>query len=420
MPVDQDTLQQLVFEAASKSSLVKVATDEIVARTEAMRQDQLMIADKLEHSADNNALIDYSGDRLRTRALDYVEFELRNYALFDGIAARAEVPVLPQIRSHRMRLMLGVFQNELLHSPEADNLISQLAHGKFHTDDSFEDRIPLLRTGSYWGSNAGVLQSTRLLATRFAFSGEDITNYYPTSVAHAALCDPLFKPTFDLLSQSKSQFLVRLRGNNPQDTLDCFGFVHGGYAFGGSRGEVELPLVTDAPKQFLPDDCSSIVNKWLDRSGITCNRRLSSTLTTAAMLYHWRSRRETSQQSVFVDPATYTPAVSRLYSSLTAVEPNQNRSCVSGDIFLQQYFNTTNKIDSAAPTKGHTGVVLGKNIDDPTEALVIECARNMEIENPAAGVYGCAGLGVGIHSTESRETFPDAIRTTMFLRPKRA
>lgn len=65
MPLDQNTIQHIVTQATAKNALVKTAANHIIDRTEAMRNDQKKILEKLVVSSDNDWLKDSSATQLK-------------------------------------------------------------------------------------------------------------------------------------------------------------------------------------------------------------------------------------------------------------------------------------------------------------------------------------------------------------------
>lgn len=331
--------QQLSF-ARQNSKLANNAYTHIYDRTEAMRIDQLEIAQKLGEDYENLTL-DASGAQLQAQLRNFVYQEREYFKLFDISKSMLALPY--QVSFNKMNFILSKVYNEIISDTDATSFI-RLAQGKLEADETF-DHFPVLRTKTYWGSNQGTIENAKLLCMRFAFSEESILDYAESSIAHVTPCINL---TLPIVKNTNSKFFV------PIDGTAGFGFVHGGYAFGGQRGE-------NIKYKFGPEDCSSMVENLLEQtinqSEYTAAKKQFSTLD---LLNAWYGNKNLHNlQSVRQDHVT------------------------AGDIFLLR-----------TATSGHTGIVIDRDPDDKSKVLIFECARDMEIG------LGNAGAGVGSFSAK--------------------
>lgn len=394
--MDQVEIAALVANAAINNPLVAIAAEHVENRIDLMSVDQRIIASKLKIDSDNNILADVSDRDVVARLHAFVNAETQYINAFDSERKIQGVAFPEQISTHKMLLILKYIKKEL--TENSADVIGKFVHGGFEPSESFSDKYPLLSTDSYWGNITSVVGTAMLLGSRFTFSKETIADYYQTSIAHATPCANM--PLSFVNSGSK--FSMRdVSGNT------YFGFIHGGYAFGGQRGE-------PVQYEFGPEDCSSIVAKWLHKAtkGRTDYSRVNQ-FSTSHMLHHWRAM-QTGEFTI--DRNIYTSAIQNEFTaSLPSYSTVENVK--AGDIYLMRTFRNSNgNPDLNHVGSGHTGIVIDYVPGDRTKVLTFETSRDMESHNAEAGVFAPAGFGIAMHDASYEKK--DEVRTvrTMFLR----
>jgi len=395
----------LITASMGENLLVYTAGIHIQERTEAMRNDQLALVEELKVNADNGLLADESGDSLQSRVLKYLKYEIN--VMYDLDRKNKQLHILDQIASNKMHSILSKVQEEFLTGTES--ALASLALGEFKPEPSFDVTWPILRTDSYWGSTRGVVGSAKLISVIFATTTKDIANYAETSIAHVTpeLCLPQF------FIESDSKFYMTTANNIP-----AFGFVHGGYAYGGQRNE-------RVRYKFGPEDCSSMVANWLDTAKKSSDEYQAAThqFSTLHQLYAWRAKQK-QPDGFMIDREVFHKDMEAHFEGLfqEAITADQ---AIGGDVYLRRNFNNVNgDPDHNSVGSGHTGVVIGKDPDDDSRVLIFECARDMESLNTAHEEFGAAGAGVGSFSAQYEEKYHDTrfkmdrTKRTMFLRPR--
>lgn len=399
------TYETLIETAKMHSPLVDVAAKHTACRTNAMRRDQLKLVNSLRSSYEVQTQ-DLSGAALQKQVVNYLETELKNYKEFDVARKQSGAPILPfQVSFHKMSFILEKTHEFFNSEEDGSHAFHNLAQGIFEPEDSFWQKYPMLRTNTYFGSNTATLESAKMLCFRFATSRETIQTYAQTSITHVTPTEHL--PTIFQNSNSKFFTHIKVKGK----LVPGFGFVHGGYAFGGQRRE---------PRQleFGPEDCSSIVHNWLDSSIYRLPYRapVHTQFSTADELRAWRQRGQRGLYFIDKNPAASTWDE---YFKKTIDKPITAKHTQAGDLILIRTAQSDKDFDSHAAGSGHTGVVIGDDPVDASKVLIFECARDMEAENPEKNIWGNAGVGVGSFSKQyHEETLDNKTRRTMFLRPK--
>ena len=396
-----------IEKAMLQHPLAYKAGKHILWRTRAMQRDQRKLASQLQLEYENGQYQDMSGAELQKTAVNYLDRELEHIRLFD-IARRAPdgLPLPPQVSVHKLNIILPKVKAEFASDEDGDAGFHQLVQGVFNPDASFLAKWPVLRTESYWGSNKGTIESAKMLCFKFATSADTIATYAKTSIAHVT-------PTVNLPStfqNSGSKFFTNT--NVSGVWVPSFGFVHGGYAFGGQRGELKH-------FEFGPEDCSSIVHNWLDASVYKMPYNKPAILdqfSTIDQLYAWR---KTQKRGLYFIDRTPEATKWSEYLKTTIQGQISAQKVKPGDIYLlRSALKINGSPDTHAKGSGHTGIVIGNDPDDASRVLVFECARDMEAEDPQKNIWGCAGAGIGSFQKIYEKERDDKIDRTMFLRPK--
>lgn len=391
----------IVKDAIEKNDLVQKTAKHILFRTQNMKAVQHKMAFQLRLAHENGVYEELSGVALQKKVVGYVEDEIKYFSAFNA-EKRTEKPALPfQVDYHRMHVILPAVAASFASEEDGSRAFHDVTQGQFKPDESFDVNWPALRTNSYWGSNKGVIESAKLMCVRFATSSDTIKDYMTTAIGHVTPCPNL--PVSFQSSGSKFYTPIDVKG-----TLQPgFGFVHGGYAFGGQRDEFHQ-------YEFGPEDCSSMLHNVMESSVSKkfYSAAASSQFSTPDMLFAWRRHQKAG--TFHIDKAPWSQYV---YDNTQAVSVE---SLQPGDLFLmRKSAQSDGNPDTHAKGGGHTGVVIGDDPQNRANVLILECARDMERENPKENIWGCAGAGVGSFPKAYEQTQEGNITRTMFLRLKK-
>ncbi len=389
-----------VLTQQSPNGLLATAANHIAERTDLMRQDQQILDHILKNTYNSGAHDDISGAGLQRKITSYVYRELKTFQAFDSYKSGLTNDMPAQIYNHKMSYLLQSVLNDFTAD---EGVVVRLFANDFAPEPSFYAHLPTLRTNTYWGSTRGVMYSAKQICAVFATSSIGCADFVDSSIFHSTPCSAL--PAY--LINSGSKFITQLENKS------VFSFVHSGYAFGGQRQEAQQ-------YQFGPEDCSSILSNWLSQAQTpSFYRSAANQLSTVHQLYWWRAQQT---GHFIIDRLTYNQqieSICNIYYKSAIAQSAQQKWLMPNDVFLLRTFAKANgNPDLNCAGGGHTGIVIDRDPDEPSKVLIFECARDLESENPEAGIWGPAGCGIGSFSANYEQIVDDRIKRTMFLRPR--
>ncbi len=283
---------------SSDNALIQKAGIEILQRCQKIKtaQDGMLLDNKV-HSEINQSTGDYSGDGLSRKIREDLERDYQSLKNFyrelgktnPGTTEQKYQPTDDFDIENPYKLLYSVttykMENVLLKVRElcrSDSIVASIATGSLpsesdgilgYSDNSIQPNlIPILDVAAsssnegnnrlFWGTSKVTYLSAAILSINFSLVGSSngLSLEEPYSpIYHAA---PL--PLNDELSGGLAGYRFFKKGDYTVKRPSALFFVHGGFAFGGSRGtDILYPGMNNSGYlTYRPDDCSSAVARW--------------------------------------------------------------------------------------------------------------------------------------------------------------
>lgn len=339
--------------------LVKAIND-VLSRQESMRIEQNELLKKISANAELKRM-DHSGECLVNEIIKDAKIDLE---LIEKLN--------PNIRAYKKNLhstikfnkMNEVLKGSLAMMETDEDSLQKILDGNLPFGYNNQLALTLnnandkLTQSSFWGTSKSTFTSGALLSTYFTLADKTIQDIYVSSNITHLVDLPV---EFELPNEYRFTFKSLNLENGLQSQK--FGYVHSGYAFGGSRFQNKMYL---SKKINTPEDCSS----WV--ANITGYKHVLSKsyqYTTLDQLYSYRSL--TNKGLVPEEwKMTEEPNMVSRYNAID-VEDLQ-----IGDVIFHRTYKDGSNRDIDSGIGGHSGIIVDKN----TEAgkfVVINANREM-------------------------------------------
>lgn len=237
-------------------------------------------------------------------------------------------------------------------------------------DNTISTLLPILGNTEFWGSSLSTFHTATLLYRLRAITGNSFTQIMPmdSSIFHIA---PLTKGLLSCLDNS----LLQNKNYIFQNGSDLgFGFIHSGFAFGGSRNQewfyskyLTYPKDDIESAKYFPHDCSS----WI---ASIFKQKYSSSTDDLLCTY-----RILSKSTDFVPVGWDEQELAKeLLDRFIPVDPFKER-LQSQDIYVYRTFSPKYPEQTSLGATGHVGLIFSSPTNNKLES--IEFSRSMpEVE----------------------------------------
>lgn len=362
------------------------------ARQRKMQEEQNLLLKKNKEAQQE---ADLSGAALKTKYDKKIQHDMESIVQFNRILGplqtkEGEFP----IKTNKIKLILDGIDSLPL-SKDGDIVVN------YNNTISASYTLPSLGSNEFWGSSLSTYYTTSLLYRLSAITDTKVSEILPlnSSVYHIA---PLTQSILNLLAE---QSVIEESYIFQQGKYLGFGFPHGAYAFGGSRGQAKFypkifsetlhyePLISISASinKFFAEDCSS----WIMGDEVFQQKHIPS---TADFLCAYR----TLTNSTDFVPKSWSneSGAQELLQNFIPVDPVMER-VQPGDMYFYRSSATTSDLGKS----GHVGLVYAW--EEQNKFQSIEFTRDMpEKKEGASTIDFTNGFGIegfGIREREHKE-----------------
>lgn len=261
-------------------------------------------------------------------------------------------------------------------------------------------QLPRIGNNEFWGSSQSTFYTATLLYRLSAITETPCVQLMPitSSIFHVA---PF---TEKLLSCLGTELLTDKSYIFTEGKHTGFGFIHSGFAFGGSRQQQGFyrEYLPNMEVKYFPEDCSSWIANVFQQTyssstaDLLCCYRLSLSNNTCYVPSGWKEQ----------------PMAIELREKFRAIDPTKEQ-IKQGDIYFGRIFNQSATLETSLGVSGHVGLVFSEPRENSLES--IEFTRDM----PHIEGFGTRTVALNNSAVKSSDgSSSQQITTIHYLRPK--